>query len=211
MNGLEITCPWVVWSCSCVSLNPPEGRTNVKYWCGHHFNSYTCTIATRVFKLTFRLLVWRNTGQAVVKILLVKATPVIVSCCQKVLGSLLFRVPARYKLGCPDSSFLFLIFLISSYCWMIYFQLGQQILSSRAVVINFLLYIHLLGWWHVAIFILPSDTSICCPTSSHSLSHLKVYWSFIPCTSYSREGGWQFRKVEHGGWHCKAMGAGGQT
>lgn len=137
------------------------------------------------FKQTFHLLVWKNIRQAiVVKILLATATVVIVSCCQ-VLGTLLFRMPTRYKLGSADSSFLTRIFLISSHCWMIYFQLGQQILSSIVVVINFLLYIHLLGWWHVAIFILPSDTSICRPTSAHSLSYLKVYWTFAHSTSYS--------------------------
>lgn len=46
-------------------------------------------------------------------------------------------------------------------------------LPFRVVVINFLLYIHLADCWHLAIFILHSDTSICPTTFSYSLSNLK--------------------------------------
>lgn len=39
----------------------------------------------------------------------------------------------------------------------------------------------------------------------------EVYWTFARCTSYAREGGWQFSKVEHEGWRYEGMWAGGQT
>lgn len=87
---------------------------------------------------------------------------------------LLFRMPSRYNLSCSVT--VFLIFCSTDFFILLndLFIVGAiNSLSFSVVVIDFLLHIHLAGWWHLAIFILHSDTPICPLTFSYSLSNLK--------------------------------------